>query len=89
LGKRSKLDKVLAREFIKKRVHILVSIPYQGNYFDEKHVALHNFSGGYCGSNAIEDGKQTSVTSVVEINCGLNGSIPEMEEAVLWKKPTF
>lgn len=86
-GKRSKLDKVLAREFIKKRS------PYIGVKYhikatiDRKAVALHNFSGGYCGINAIEDGKANLCYLGSRDQLRTYGSIPEMEEAVLWKNP--
>ncbi len=86
-GKRSKLDKVLARDFIQKRS------PYIGVKYhikaaiDRKAVALHNFSGGYCGINAIEDGKANLCYLGNRDQLRTYGSIPEMEEAILWKNP--
>jgi len=56
-GKRSKLDQILERPFFTKRS------PYIGVKYHVRAegaantVALHNFQGGYCGFNAIEDGK--------------------------------
>lgn len=86
-GKRSKLDKVLARDFIKKRS------PYIGVKYhikadiDRRAVALHNFSGGYCGLNAIEDGKANLCYLGSKDQLRTYGSIPEMEEGILWKNP--
>jgi len=88
-GKRSKLDKVLAREFIKKEVHILVSNTISSQ-LDSKSSSPSQFCpGGYCWDQCdVKDGKPTSVTSVVEINCGLMDRISRrLEEAVLWKNP--
>jgi len=86
-GKRSKLDKVLARDFIQKRS------PYIGVKYhikadiNRKAVALHNFSGGYCGINAIEGGKANLCYLGSRDQLRTYGSIPEMEEQVLWKNP--
>lgn len=86
-GKRSKLDKVLARDFFQKRS------PYIGVKYhikadvDRTAVALHNFTGGYCGLNAIEDGKANLCYLGSRDQLRTFGSIPEMEEAILWKNP--
>lgn len=54
-GKRSNIDQLLCREFISKKspwlavkAHYLVDVPANV-------VALHNFSGGYCGVSKIEN----------------------------------
>ena len=55
-GKRSIIDKKLNRKFISKR-HPYVGVKYHARgEFPDDLVSLHNFSGGYCGVNAVEDG---------------------------------
>lgn len=54
-GKRSNVDLVLNRDFIKdKSPWLAVKAHYKGN-FPDKMVALHNFSGGYCGVSKVEN----------------------------------
>jgi len=54
-GKRSNIDQVLSRDFIqKKSPWLAVKAHYSGNFPDDV-VALHNFSGGYCGVSKVED----------------------------------
>ncbi|MCD0467219.1 NAD(P)/FAD-dependent oxidoreductase [Flavobacterium sp. ENC] len=54
-GKRSNMDQVLSRDFIhKKSSWLAVKGHYSGNFPDDL-VALHNFSGGYCGVSKVEN----------------------------------
>jgi len=54
-GKRSNIDQFLARDFItKKSPWLAVKAHYSGNTPDDV-VALHNFSGGYCGVSKVEN----------------------------------
>jgi flavin-dependent dehydrogenase len=54
-GKRSNVDLVLDRAFIKhKAPWLAVKAHYTGNFPDSM-VALHNFSGGYCGVSKVEN----------------------------------
>lgn len=54
-GKRSNLDVELKRAFIQQRAPYLgVKAHYRGD-FPEDLVALHHFSGGYCGVSKVED----------------------------------
>lgn len=54
-GKRSNVDLVLDRDFIKhKSPWLAVKAHYKGN-FPDNIVALHNFSGGYCGVSKVEN----------------------------------
>lgn len=56
-GKRSTLDKSLNRRFIQqKSPYLAVKAHYQGD-FPSNRVALHNFSGGYCGVSKVENDK--------------------------------
>jgi flavin-dependent dehydrogenase len=86
-GKRSKLDQVLERPFFSKRSpYIGVKYHVQGEGSSNT-VALHNFQGGYCGFNAIEGGKFNLCYLGSRDQLRAYGSIPEMEQAVLWKNP--
>lgn len=54
-GKRSNIDQVLERNFIhKKSSWLAVKAHYSGDFPDDL-VALHNFSGGYCGISKVEN----------------------------------
>jgi flavin-dependent dehydrogenase len=86
-GKRSKLDQVLERPFFSKRSpYIGVKYHVQAEGLSNT-VALHNFQGGYCGFNAIEGGKFNLCYLGSRDQLREYGSIPEMEQAVLWKNP--
>lgn len=86
-GKRSKLDKSMDRDFIKNRSPFLgVKYHIQGDLPSEV-VALHNFSGGYCGVNAVEDGRFNLCYLGSRDQLRDTGSIPEMEEKYLWTNP--
>ncbi len=55
-GKRSNIDQVLSRDFIKgKSPWLAVKAHYIGNFPDDV-VGLHNFDGGYCGVSKVEGG---------------------------------
>jgi flavin-dependent dehydrogenase len=55
-GKRSAIDQAIGRDFIKRKSPWLaVKAHYEGS-FDSTAVALHNFTGGYCGVSKTETG---------------------------------
>lgn len=55
-GKRSNIDQVLKRNFIKwKSPWLAVKAHYSGNCSEDT-VALHHFKGGYCGISKVENG---------------------------------
>lgn len=86
-GKRSKLDQVLERPFFTKRspyIGVKYHVLAEGS---PNTVALHNFQGGYCGFNAIEEGKFNLCYLGNRDQLRQFGSIEEMERAVLWKNP--
>ncbi len=86
-GKRSRLDKQLDRSFIKERSPY-IGVKYHIRTEAERDVvALHNFDGGYCGINAIEEGKFNLCYLGSRDQLRDYGSIPELEEKVLWKNP--
>lgn len=87
-GKRSTLDKSMNRNFIKKRspyIGVKYHIDYDAHPKDT--VALHNFKGGYCGINSIEDGKTNLCYLGSRDNLRKYGDIPTMEREVLCKNP--
>lgn len=86
-GKRSRLDVQLERGFIRKRS------PYVGIKYHAKtthprdRIALHNFKGGYCGVNNIED-KTTNICYLVHRDLLKQaGSIGALENTVLSENP--
>jgi flavin-dependent dehydrogenase len=86
-GKRSKLDKSLKRSFIQQRSPY-IGVKYHVNTdFARDTVALYNFHGGYCGINAIEEGKFNLCYLGSRDQLREFGSVEEMEQQVLWKNP--
>ena len=77
----------LQRSFIAKRS------PYVGIKYHIKRdhpadlIALHNFSGGYCGLSNIEDGKTNLCYLTHRDNLRKHGNIETMETEVLHKNP--
>lgn len=86
-GKRSKLDKVLKRSFIQKRSPYIGVKYHIKTDFVKNTVALYNFDGGYCGINAIEEGKFNLCYLGSRDQLRKFGSVEEMEKEVLWKNP--
>jgi flavin-dependent dehydrogenase len=86
-GKRSNLDKSLKRPFFTKKSPY-VGIKYHAiTNHDANVVALHNFTGGYCGVSCIEDG----ITNICYLSKRENlqkfGSITSMEENIIFRNP--
>lgn len=88
-GKRSKLDKVLDRDFIIKRSPYIGVKYHIKTDFNRETVALYNFEGGYCGLNAIEEGKSNLCYLGNREHLRQFGSIEAMERAILWKNPSL
>ncbi|UZD21755.1 NAD(P)/FAD-dependent oxidoreductase [Algoriphagus halophytocola] len=86
-GKRSKLDKTLNRPFIAKRSPYIGVKYHIRTEFDTSAVALHNFDGGYCGLNAIEEGKGNLCYLGSREALRQFGSLDKMEREILWKNP--
>ena len=91
-GKRSKLDKSLGRAFTRHPAPANRS-PYIGVKYHVRAdlpndvIALHNFSDGYCGMSAIEDGKYCVCYLTTRDNLRRYGNIPDMEQAILRRNP--
>lgn len=86
-GKRSRLDKTMKRPFIQKRSPYIGVKYHVEAGFGRDTVALHNFEGGYCGINAIEQGKFNLCYLGSREQLRKFGTIEEMERAVLWENP--
>ena len=86
-GKRSRLDKQLHRRFMEKRS------PYMGIKYHIRYdhpadmVSLHNFEGGYCGINRVEDGIYNLCYLIERSKLKPYQTIPEMERNLLSVNP--
>lgn len=84
-GKRSAIDQAMGREFIKKKSPWLaVKAHYEGS-FDSTAVALHNFSGGYCGISKTETGTLNICYLADYATFKQYKNIDEYQKAVLYK----
>lgn len=54
-GKRSNIDQFLERDFISKKSPWLAVKAHYSGIIPNNQVALHNFSGGYCGVSKVEN----------------------------------
>jgi flavin-dependent dehydrogenase len=86
-GKRSKVDKAMARPFMHQRSPFIGVKYHVKTDFDPNTVALHNFEGGYCGLNQVEKGIFNLCYLGSKEQLRHYGSIPEMEKEVLHKNP--
>lgn len=89
-GKRSNLDVKWKRSFIhssRKKNYVGVKYHVRAN-FPEQEIALHNFSGGYCGISKVEDNRYCLCYLTLAENLKKSGqSITEMEDRILKKNP--
>ena len=86
-GKRSGLDIKMRRAFVMKRSPFL-GVKYHVRYDHPSDlVALHNFPGGYCGVNRVENELVNLCYLVQRDKLKTSGSIPELEERILFQNP--
>ncbi len=86
-GKRSRIDKAMNRPFIEER-SAYIGVKYHVRLdYDTDTVALHNFEGGYCGINAVENGIFNICYLGERAALKKFGNIPAMEREVLFKNP--
>ncbi|MGI9542803.1 MAG: NAD(P)/FAD-dependent oxidoreductase [Cyclobacteriaceae bacterium] len=86
-GKRSKLDKLWKRSFMQKRSPYL-GVKYHAKLpMDPDLIALHIFSGGYCGVSRIEEGKVNICYLSQRDNLKRYGDINTMEKEILLQNP--
>ncbi|NSL90771.1 NAD(P)/FAD-dependent oxidoreductase [Chitinophaga sp. Mgbs1] len=86
-GKRAALDTRLQRGFLQQRSPWLaVKGHYEGD-FPEQLVALHNFSGGYCGVSRIENKKVNICYLVSYDSFRRSKNLQAHREEVLYRNP--
>ncbi|MFD2785028.1 NAD(P)/FAD-dependent oxidoreductase [Hymenobacter rubripertinctus] len=87
-GKRSALDRQLARPFFTQRSPYL-GVKYHLRYPDMPRdlIALHNFADGYAGISAIEEDKFCFCYLTTRRNLKAQGTIARLEERVLARNP--
>ncbi len=91
-GKRSNMDVKLKRPFInnqKGQLQNFIGIKYHIKYkYPNDLITLHNFKNGYCGISKIEEDKYCLcyLTTAKNLKAN-NGSIKQMEAAVLHQNP--
>jgi flavin-dependent dehydrogenase len=87
-GKRSKIDKYLNRPFMTQHSpYVGVKYHLQWPDFPDNLIALHNFSGGYCGISRVENSTINLCYLTHRDNLRENGNIRSMEENVLFQNP--
>jgi menaquinone-9 beta-reductase len=86
-GKRSRLDVQLKREFITRRSpYVGVKYHVRGDHAPNQ-IALHNFEGGYCGVNNVEDGISNVCYMTRRETLQRCGSINALENIILKANP--
>jgi flavin-dependent dehydrogenase len=86
-GKRTRLDKQLERDFMKKESpYVGVKYHIKGDFAKDL-ISLHNFKNGYCGMSAIEDDKYCLCYLTERSNLKAFGNIPDMEGGILSRNP--
>ena len=86
-GKRSRLDLNLKRDFISKRSPYVAVKYHVKTAHAHDLVTLHNFSGGYCGTVQVENDLVNICYLAKREILQECGSIPEMEQRVLFRNP--
>lgn len=91
-GKRSNLDVRWKRPFTMKKpspLNNLIGVKYHVVHdMPRDLIALHNFSNGYCGMSAVEDGTYCLCYLTTAENLRRSGnSIREMEKRILMRNP--
>ena len=87
-GKRSHLDKRMNRSFMERRSpYIGVKYHIKNAPHEADTVALHNFEGGYCGVNAVENNTFNLCYLSHRDNLREHRDISRMEQEVLYINP--
>ncbi|MBC5774297.1 FAD-dependent oxidoreductase [Pontibacter sp. KCTC 32443] len=86
-GKRTNLDRQLNRRFFAQRSPY-IGVKYHIKYNQAKNViALHNFKNGYAGISAVENDTYCFCYLTTRQNLKQHGTIPAMEQAILYRNP--
>ena len=86
-GKRSVMDKLLDRPFMKKRSPYLAVKYHAKGEFPSDQIALHNFPGGYAGISTVENERLNLCYLASRDSLKEFGEIKGLEEKVLAKNP--
>lgn len=86
-GKRSRLDKVLERDFIQKKSPYIGIKYHIKTTFPRDTIGLYNFKNGYCGLSAIENDQYNLCYLSHRDHLKNYGNIKAMEEHVLCENP--
>jgi len=86
-GKRSSLDRVLDRKYLKRRSpYVGVKYHIRGDHPQDQ-IALHNFEGGYCGIVSVGNGISNLCYLSPSKQLKRLGSIRRLEEEILFQNP--
>lgn len=86
-GKRSRLDKVLERDFIQEKSPYIGIKHHVRTTFPQGTIGLYNFKDGYCGVSAIEDGRYNLCYLSHRKQLKAHGNIKALEQYVLCQNP--
>lgn len=91
-GKRSNLDIKWKRDFVQTKANKLnnyIGVKYHVRFsYPKDHIALHNFSNGYCGISNVDNNTCCVCYLTTASNLAANNnSIKKMEENILWQNP--
>lgn len=88
-GKRSNIDQKLSRSFLqRKSPWLAVKAHYSGDFPDDL-VALHNFSGGYCGVSKVENNRINICYLADYESFKKHRNITDFERHVVCKNPNL
>lgn len=86
-GKRSRLDIQLNREFTSRRSPFVGVKYHVAADYPRDLISLHNFPGGYCGINHVENNKVNVCYLSHRDNFKMHKSVDEIERHVLFSNP--
>ncbi len=86
-GKRSRIDYMLGRGFIQQRAPFIAVKYHLRTDLPSDLIALHNFTGGYCGVNKVEGNTYNLCYLSSRENLRKFKSVEAMEEQILFQNP--
>lgn len=88
-GKRDLLDKALERDFIQKKTGYMAVKYHIRTDYPVDEIGLDNFKDGYCGIVKVESDRYCLCYLTRRSNLRSAGSIPALEEEILFKNPVL
>ena len=86
-GKRDSLDKRLDRKFMVKHTGYMGVKFHLRTHYPINEIGLDNYSGGYSGISAIEDGKFNFCTLYKRSSQRQSGTLQQHQEEVIYRNP--